>query len=281
LIASGNSREEKGMDLLLESLSGVRSVAAAEQVEEEPLLSRLAPRAWPVASEQVRLALPDGHQQQPTAELLSRLGFEVSDYLEGYPRPSLGSDSVVAKVIRPQDMPSQVANANFDLAITGRDWLLDHIYRFPSSPVKELLDLGFGRVRLSAVVSQALGIDDVDDLRELLRRGDIPPLRIASEYVNIADKYARDRHLGPYRIIPTWGASEAFLPEDADLLIENVQTGQTIARHRLKSIDTIFSSSACLIGSTNSSAGAARERKLTSLIEAFRSYLVQSRGLRN
>ncbi len=62
-------------------------------------------------------------------------------------------------------------------------------------------------------------------------------MRVASEYVNIADKYAHDNHLVPYKVIPTWGASEAFLPEDADVLIENTETGSTISRHNLKIIE--------------------------------------------
>ena len=55
-----------------------------------------------------------------------------------------------------------------------------------------------------------------------------------------------------YRVIPTWGASEAFLPDDADLLIENTETGETIARHNLKIVDTLFESTACLIGNNDS-----------------------------
>ena len=43
---------------------------------------------------------------------------------------------MTVKVIRPQDMPLQVANGNFDLAITGRDWLTEHLDQFPSSPVR-------------------------------------------------------------------------------------------------------------------------------------------------
>jgi ATP phosphoribosyltransferase len=68
--------------------------------------------------------------------------------------------------------------------------------------------------------------------------------------VNIADKYARDNRLGMYRIVPTWGATESFLPDDADLLIENTETGGTLKRHNLRIIDTLFESTACLIAST-------------------------------
>jgi len=96
------------------------------------------------------------------------------------------------------------------------------------------------------------------------------PFRVASEYVNIADKYARDNHLGLYRVIPTWGASEAFLPEDADLLIENTSTGRTIARHNLRIIDTLFESTACLIGSTGRVCSSTKSERIKSIIETLR-----------
>jgi ATP phosphoribosyltransferase len=95
------------------------------------------------------------------------------------------------------------------------------------------------------------------------------PLRVASEYVNTADKYARDNHLGLYRIIPTWGASEAFLPEDADLLIENAQTGRTIARHNLEIIDTLFESTACLIGNTKRVSSSTKQKRIESIIKTL------------
>jgi ATP phosphoribosyltransferase len=94
-------------------------------------------------------------------------------------------------------------------------------------------------------------------------------IRVASEYVNIADKYARDKHLGRYKVIPTWGASEAFLPEDADLLIENTETGETLNRHNLKIIDTLLESSACLIGNRNTLAQPSKKARIGHIIEAM------------
>ncbi|UCH51829.1 MAG: ATP phosphoribosyltransferase, partial [Chloroflexota bacterium] len=167
------------------------------------------------------------------------------------------------------DMPLQVANGNFDLAITGKDWLLEHLCRFPSSPVTELVDLGFGQVKVVAVVSYDLPVANVDNLKQLIQAGKLSPLRVASEYINIADKYLRDNHVSQYQLIPTWGASEAFLPEDADLLIENTQTGKTLAKHNLKIIDTIFQSAACLIGNKNSLESSSKKEKLTSMVGIF------------
>jgi ATP phosphoribosyltransferase len=95
-------------------------------------------------------------------------------------------------------------------------------------------------------------------------------LRVAAEYVNIADKYAHDNYLAPYKLIPTWGATEAFLPEDADVLIENTETGSTIARNNLKIIDTLFESSACLIGNTESIKRPDKKDRIAYLVETMR-----------
>jgi ATP phosphoribosyltransferase len=221
----------------------------------------------------LRLALPDGHQQKPAIEFLEKAGLKLTGYAgDKLPdrRPALNLDWLEAKVIRPQDMPMQVANGNFDLAITGKDWWLDHIYRFPSSPVARLVDLGFGAVRIVAVVHQEIPADNMEELIKLVQSGKLFPLRVASEYINIADKFLRDNHVGRYKLIPTWGASEAFLPEDADLLIENTQTGKTLATNKLKIIDTLFHSTACLVANKDSLNSTAQKEKISHLEKLFR-----------
>ncbi len=258
LIANKHSWQAKDLSEIVASIEDVHRPRSAEEESEKPfspadtaIMPAVAGQypAEEAAGDIVRLALPDGHQQQPTLRLLNKAGIQIDDYPSdsGNRRPTASLAGVMIKVIRPQDMTLQVANGNFDLAITGRDWLREHLYQFPTSPVIELLDLKFGRVRIVAVVSRDLPVADVYSLRQLNAER-LTPFRVASEYVNIADKYTRDNHLGMCRVIPTWGASEAFLPEDADLLIENTETGRTIARHNLKIIDTLFESTACLIG---------------------------------
>jgi ATP phosphoribosyltransferase len=257
LIAYRPSWESKNMGPLLDRIC--TSVEKQPPLPEKKRTPDMPPPSScpkrPDDSGSLWLALADGHQQKPTLEFLARAGIEVSDNPQNPRRPAINVDGVDVKVIRPQDMPLQVANGNFDLAITGEDWLADHLYKFPSSPVKSILTLGFGKVRIVAVVSKKLPFENLQDFRAPLRRQDIATLRIASEYINIADKYARENHLSPCRLIPTWGASEAFLPEDADLLIENTQTGRTLAQHGLRIIDTLFESSACLISSTQGAEG--------------------------
>ncbi len=274
LIANRRSWETKDLGEILASFDG-RPPAA-----EEPLSPLEMTRNPEITGERasresdedtVWLALPDGHQQQPTLELLSKAGIRVNDYPSqvGNRRPTSSLAGVSIKVIRPQDMPLQVANGNFDLAISGKDWLRDHLYQFPSSPVAELLDLKFGKVKIVAVISKGLPVADVYGLGQSYSEHSMP-IRVASEYTNIADKYARDNHLGAYRVIPTWGASEAFLPEDADLLIENTQTGRTIARHNLKIIDTLFESTAYLIGHKDNILSQAKREKVNSIVRILK-----------
>jgi ATP phosphoribosyltransferase len=272
LIANRQSLKSKNLDNVVASINDTLTDVAKKPSATEDICPTGIPgfaRERKASDTTVRLALPDGHQQQFAAKLLSAAGISLDDYpsTTGNRRPKINLDGVSVKVIRPQDMPQQVASGNFDLAVTGRDWLTEHLDQFPSSPVQELADLRLGRVRIVAVVSRELSVDDTPGLSRLISRRKAP-LRVASEYVNIADKYARDNHLGYYRVIPTWGASEAFLPEDADLLIENTQTGQTIARHNLKIIDTLFESTACLIG--NKKADSRKAGRIDAIVTKLR-----------
>ena len=265
LIANRERWQNKDLSEVLESIEAALAVkvmykpVTARPVPtnpEGPTKGAAPPEHAAYDPSTVRLALADGHQQAPTVALLAKAGIKIQDYPSpsGNRRPvPEGMPGLTVKVIRPQDMPMQVAAGNFDLAITGRDWLRDHLYQFPNSPAAALTELkpGFPRIRIVAVVCNDLPVTSGYEIRDLWARRK-EPIRIASEYANIADRYARDNHFGRYRVIPTWGATEAFLPEDADLLIENTETGSTIARNNLKIVDTLFESTGLLIGNPSS-----------------------------
>jgi ATP phosphoribosyltransferase len=275
LIANRNSRETKHLDKIVTSICDA-VVENEKTTQDEDKIEKLGVKVVKPGCKKdddaVWLALPDGHQQEQVVKLLNDSGIAMVDYPSetGNRRPEIKIEGVNVKVVRPQDMPLQVANGNFDLGITGRDWLTDHFAQFPSSPVECLIDLKSRKVKLVAVVSKELPVETPGDLTQYVAEREIP-LRIATEYVNIADKYARDSHLGYYRVIPTWGATEAFLPEDAEMLIENTETGKTIARHNLKIIDTLFESTGCLIGNSEAIADPKKRRRIEIIISKLRS----------
>ena len=235
--------------------------------EPRPLAIGARPRARPAGSSAgeraaFRLALPDGHAAPHTLEALAAAGLRFGGYGGGRTerRPRSGRPGLEVKVIRPQDMPQAVALGCFDLAITGRDWLAAHLAAFPSSPVAELCDLRRSRYRLGAVVDGGLPAETIAEAVAHWRRDDPRrPIRIASEYVPLADHYARARHLGRYRVIPISGASEGFVPDDAEILIEGSETGSTLRANGLRMIDVVMESTNCAIGSAERPPGARGE----------------------
>lgn len=274
LIANSNSLKTKNMADVLSSLTDLLDSRSdfpktfhIIKTEEKPAGKSFTD----VTEDMVRLALPDGHQQSHVCRIFDKVGIKVDDYPSptGNRRPTSNLDGYFIKVIRPQDMPLQIANGNFDLAITGRDWLTDHKYQFPNSPIQELLDLKYGWVKIVAVIDEKLPIEDITSWWQYCSKNQIT-CRVATEYTNIADHYVRDNRIDKYRIIPTWGATEGFLPEDADLLIENTETGGTIARHNLRIIDKLFESTACLIASTRKVSNARKIERMEFLINALK-----------
>jgi ATP phosphoribosyltransferase len=196
----------------------------------------------------LRLALPDGHAQAHTIAGLQAAGIRVFGYEEGtiVRRPQIDVDGVEVKVIRPQDMPQQVALGQFDLAITGRDVLFDHVVEFPSSPVEEIIDLRRSRYSLAVIVKD-VAADTVDGALREWRTRSGRPIRLASEFPHIADHFARERHFGRYSVIPIAGASEGFVPDDAEILIEGIETGSSVRANKLTVLERFFESTNCVI----------------------------------
>jgi len=269
LIANRESLENRGLHQILSRFAS-RRVESSRTLRQQRTMTQAQPAIFHFqrGEQDVRVALPDGHQQVPTARVLKQAGLELQGYstVEVCSRPGINLDWASIKVIRPQDMPLQVANGNFDLAITGEDWFREHIYHFPASPVKKLLDLGFGQVKIVAAVNTEVPVANIAQLRRYIQNGAYPCLRVASEYINIADRYLQDQHIGCYKLILTWGASEVFPPEDADLLIDNVQTGRTLIKQNLKVIDILFQSQACLIGNTQGFASRDKMKNINFII---------------
>jgi ATP phosphoribosyltransferase len=274
LIAHRRSLEGKDMSPVLAplmTLAGGRQPEAGLELPSAlaaPLRPPLAVERPPTA---VRLAVPDGHQQASAAAILRAAGLSCQGYdKRGWVRrPRTSLEDLEVKVIRPHDMPQQVALGNFDLVISGRDCLMEHLLQFPGSPVEEVVDLGGGQFDLSAVVSEDLPAGSLAEAVELWRRQGLKAVRVASEFPAIADHYARQNHFWRYQVIPISGASEGFVPEDADLLIEGIQTGRTLAENNLKAIDRFLRSTTCLIASKRQPPPA-KAKLLSQLIERFR-----------
>jgi len=272
----GNAASLAGKDLspvLRRLIGGVKGNARDASLRmPPPILSvrSTGPRA--PKSDALRMAVPDGHQQRHAAEALAAAGlrFDGYDASSFTRRPVSQIGGLEVKVIRPHDMPQLVATGEMDIAITGRDCLNEHLYSFPSSPACELLDLRRGQYNLSAVVSEELPASTMSEALEVWRSQGRTSLRLAAEFPATADHYARSRHFWRYQVIPISGASEGFVPEDADMLIEGTETGRTIAENKLKVIDLLYRSTTCLIGRKGADLRGRRQRTFDEVVAALR-----------
>ncbi len=175
----------------------------------------------------VRLALPKGRMQEGVFALLADAGIRVSTGGRAY-RPSLSIPGFEAKILKPQNIIEMVELGSRDIGFAGADWVAEFGAR-----VVEILDTGLDPVRLVAAAPEGLLAGD-----RLPRRS----LVVASEYEKLSRQWIRRRKLKA-TFVRSYGATEVFPPEDADVIVDNTATGSTLAANGLVVVDEVMRSS--------------------------------------
>ena len=207
-------------------------------------------------TDKLRILIPKGRIFDNVALLLTEAGFPVTMADRTY-RPALGSDWLDAKIMKPQNVGELLELGSHDAGFTGIDWI-----RESGADVDEIINLGFDKVRIVAAVPQAL---DDSDLRS-------KNLVVATEYVNIAQQWL-DKSGYRHRILRTYGATEVFPPDDADMIIDNTSSGQTLRDNGLRIIDTLLESSTRFVASHAAMADTVKRNHIEELAMLFRAVL--------
>ena len=90
-------------------------------------------------------------------------------------------------------------------------------------------------------------------------------LIVASEYKNISTDYLNNLGLD-YQLLRSYGATEVFPPEDADMVIDNTSTGTTIRANRLKIVDTVMESTTQFIANSKTLDDSGKRRDVEDLL---------------
>jgi ATP phosphoribosyltransferase len=207
-------------------------------------------------NDKLQLLIPKGRIFDGVSRLLEEAGFPVALADRTY-RPSLGADWLDAKIMKPQNVGELLELGSHDAGFTGIDWIQES-----GADVAELLDLGFDKVRIVAAVPQAL-----DEAALRSRK-----LVVATEYVNLAERWLNTKGY-QYRILRTYGATEVFPPDDADMIIDNTSSGQTLRDNGLRIIDTILESSTRFVASHTALANPEKRNRIEELVMLFHSVL--------
>ena len=86
-------------------------------------------------------------------------------------------------------------------------------------------------------------------------------LIVASEYERITRQWMQRRGIDG-RFVRTYGATEVFPPEDADIIVDNTATGATLEANALVIVDEVRRSSTRLYASKEAMANAARRARV-------------------
>ncbi len=181
------------------------------------------------ATTRLRLALPKGRMAVGVDGLLADAGIRVSSDGRGY-RPSVDGDGPFeTKRLKPQAVVSMIAAGSRDVGFAGADWAME---LGVEESLVEVFDTTLDRVRVVAAAPPSVDLD----------RRSGSPVRIATEMPKIASAWASACGLD-YEIVRSWGATEVLPPEDADVIVDLVQTGETLAANDLRVIEEISRSS--------------------------------------
>ncbi|MCH9658923.1 ATP phosphoribosyltransferase [archaeon] len=211
---------------------------------------------------EVKFAIPKGSLEAATFKLLEKSWTKVNRKDRTY-RVYLDDPNIVVKMLRPQEIPTLVAEGLYDVGITGKDWVGE-----TNSDVEPILDLEYGKIRLVIAFPEKYRYKNLDAMiADYGKKKKI--LRISSEYLITASNFLKQcksykKYYGskdPLIVTPwvrlgtnknvqihlSFGATEAKPPEDVDAIMDVTETGTTLKQNKLKIVDEVLTSTAHLI----------------------------------
>ena len=204
-------------------------------------------------SRMISIALPKGSLEEQTLALFREADLAVRRTDRDY-SPVIRDDRVgKVTILRPQEIPQYVAMGYFDLGISGLDWVHE-----TGADVVEVAKLtysktGEGTVRIVGAVHASDPADDVGGIR--------PGARVTTEYPRLTERFFAD--LGTdVRLFPSYGASEAKVPDLMDVVVDLTETGTTLRKNGLKIIGQIMESYTVIVANREAWADPVRRRAI-------------------
>jgi ATP phosphoribosyltransferase len=205
----------------------------------------------------IHLAVPKGRMETGVFNLLSAAGIDIHVGQRGY-RPVLSEPGFEVKLLKPQNIVEMLGAGTRDVGFAGADWVAEQ-----QADLVELLDTGLDPVRIVAAAAEGLLQDGALPRRRLV---------VASEYERLARTWIDERGLDA-TFVRSYGATEVFPPEDADVIVDNTATGETLAANGLAIVDELMKSSTRLYASQGAVADPEKKAAIDGLVLSLRSVL--------
>ncbi len=180
----------------------------------------------------LKLVLPKGSLEKATLELFESADLTVVrsssvDYKATIADPRISE----VRILRPQEIPSYVAEGLFDIGITGRDWVEE-----TASDVVSLGELKYSKatslpIKVIVAVAGDSPAQRIEDLPH--------DLRVSTEYPELTRRFFESKGIRA-DIRLSYGASEAKIPDIADCIVDITETGRALRAAGLRIIDEIL-----------------------------------------
>lgn len=205
----------------------------------------------------LRLVLPKGSLEKATLELFAAADLAVSRSSQVDYRATIDDPRVTdVRILRPQEIPTYVAEGLFDVGITGRDWV--------EETGAEVVSLG--RLHYSKATARPIRVVlAVGAQSPVQRAGDLPSgARVSTEYPGLTRRYLEKAGVqADVRL--SYGATEAKVPDIADAVVEITETGRALAAAGLRIVDTILVSHTELIANPTAAADPVKRHAMEQL----------------
>jgi ATP phosphoribosyltransferase len=203
----------------------------------------------------LRLVIPKGSLEEQTLRLFEAADLRVR---RGSSRDYHGTidDDRIERVsmLRPQEIPLYVQDGLFDVGITGQDWIAE-----TEADVEVLTTLAYARSGTGHGTKVVLAVPNEHPARSAK---EIPPgTRISTEFLRLTERYFADLGI-PVKVVWSYGATEAKVPEIVDAIVDLTETGSTLRRNDMEIVDVLLESRTQLIANKTAYKDASKRRAI-------------------
>ncbi len=215
------------------------------------------------------LVLPKGSLEKATLDLFDAADLTVQrasdrDYHASIDDPRI--DRV--RFLRPQEIPSYLERGLFDIGITGRDWITE-----TEADVVSLGELQYSKAT-SNPVRVVLAVPDGSPWKTA---ADLPEgIRISTEFPSLTARFLAE-HGVRAMVVPSYGATEAKVPDIVDAIVDLTETGSSLRKNGLRILDTLLTSYTELVACPSSYASQDKRTAMEDIALLLRG-AIQARG---
>ncbi len=214
----------------------------------------------------LKLVLPKGSLEAQTLRLFEDADLRVR---RGSDRDYHGTieDERIERVslLRPQEIPTYVADGLFDVGITGQDWIAE-----TGADVEVLTALTYAKTGTGHGTQVVLAVPNEHPANNAK---EVPAgTRISTEFVSLTTRYFADLGI-EVKVSWSFGATEAKVPEIVDAIVDVTETGSTLRAHGMKIIETLLTSDPVLVANHAAAADPVKRAAMADIVTLLRGAL--------